>query len=350
MLGTKLQVICGTSGRRRLAWLLLAACLRAPPTAAQTADETFRTALAELREASFADKESIADRLIATGHAGTRPVLAALLEDRLFVRQSDQQIVIATSTEETVTAYDLIDPVSLKASGSAAPDQLSKVGTNNRLRRYLRTAIARFALASPDADVRLAAVKELLRSLDASGIELLRQRKDQESDSRVRYEIDTALALAALDGGDSAARVAAVETLSERLSLEVRNRLAAMLEKGADGSFAETDDAVRAAAARAVQSIDASRGLYTGIETLFFGLSLGSVLLLAAIGLAVTFGVMGVINMAHGEMLMLGAYSTYVVQQVMPNSVTASILVSIPVAFIVTALVGMLIQRYCIRY
>jgi urea transport system permease protein len=348
--GTKLQVTCATLGGRQLLWLLLAVCLVAVPASAQTPDDEFRAMLAALRDAGFADKESIADRLIATGHTSARPVLTALLDDRLFVRQTDQQIVIATSTEETLTSYELIDPVTLKASGSTPSDQLTKVGTNNRLRRFLRMTIARFALASPDAEVRLGAVKELLRSLDAAGVELLRQRKDQETDSRVRYEIDTALAMTALDDGDSAARLAAVETLSHRLSAEVRNRLAALIEKGDDGSFAEPDDAVRTAAAAAVESIDTSRSFYSGVETLFFGLSLGSVLVLVAIGLAITFGVMGVINMAHGELMMLGAYTTYVVQTLMPGHIESSVLVAIPAAFLVAGSAGVLIERTIIRF
>jgi urea transport system permease protein len=110
----------------------------------------------------------------------------------------------------------------------------------------------------------------------------------------------------------------------------VRNRLAGLLEKSPDGSFVETDADVRKAAATAVSSIDRSRSFYRGIETLFFGLSLGSVLVLIAIGLAITFDVMGVINMAHGELMMLGAYTTYVVQLVMPNHMGLSILVAIP--------------------
>jgi urea transport system permease protein len=227
---------------------------------------------------------------------------------------------------------------------------LTKVGTNNRLRRFLRTTIARFALASPDAEVRLDAVKELLRSLDASGIELLRQRVDQETDSRVRYEIDTALAFATLDDGDSTARVAAVKTLSDRLSPEVRNRLAVLIERGDDGSFVERDDAVRSAAAAAVESIDTARSFYSGVETLFFGLSLGSVLVLVAIGLAITFGVMGVINMAHGELMMLGAYTTYVVQTLMPGHIESSVLVAIPAAFLVAGIAGVLIERTIIRF
>jgi urea transport system permease protein len=343
-------VTCATFGGRRLVWLLLAACLASLPAWAQSADERFRTALAELREASFADKESIADRLIAAGHPSARPVLTALLDDRLFVRQSDQQIVIAESTDETLSSYELIDPVSLQAIGSAPTDELTRIGTNNRLRRFLRTTIARFALASPDADVRLDAVKELLRALDASGVELLRQRKDQESDSRVLYEIDTALALAVLDEGDSAARVAAIGTLGDRLSSDVRNRLAALLEKGDDERFTESDEAVRAAASRAVESIDTRRSLYSGIETLFFGLSLGSVLVLVAIGLAITFGVMGVINMAHGELMMLGAYTTYVVQMLLPGHIETSVLIAVPAAFLVAGAAGVLIERTIIRF
>ena len=340
---------CTTFGGRQLSWLLLAACLVALPASAQTADENFGAVLAELREASFADKESIAERLIATGHNSARPVLTALLDDRLFVK-ADQQIVIARSAEETLTSYELIDPVTLEPAGSSPSDQLTKIGTNNRLRRFLRNTIARFALASPDADVRLGAVKELLRSLDPSAAELLRQRKDQESDQRVRHEIDTALAMAALDEGDPAARLAAVGTLSSRLSAEVRNRLAALIVRADDGTFAESDEGVRSAAAAAIESIDTKRSLYSGVETLFFGLSLGSVLVLVAIGLAITFGVMGVINMAHGELMMLGAYTTYVVQTLMPGHIESSVLVAIPAAFLVAGLTGVLIERTIIRF
>jgi urea transport system permease protein len=342
-------VTCTTFGGRQLSWLLLAACLVALPASAQNADDNFRAVLAELREASFADKESIAERLIATGHMSARPVLTSLLDDRLFVK-ADQQIVIARSAEETLTTYELIDPVTLQPVGSSSSDQLTKIGTNNRLRRFLRNTIARFALASPDADVRLDAVKELLRSLDASAAELLRQRKDQESDPRVRHEIDTALAMAALDEGDSAARLAAVGTLSSRLSAEVRNRLAALIARADDGTFAESDESVRSAAAAAIESIDTKRSLYSGVETLFFGLSLGSVLVLVAIGLAITFGVMGVINMAHGELMMLGAYTTYVVQTLMPRHIESSVLVAVPAAFLVAGLAGVLIERTIIRF
>ena len=112
----------------------------------------------------------------------------------------------------------------------------------------------------------------------------------------------------------------------------------------------EKDEAVRRAASSAVQKIDAWRTFYSGIETLFFGLSLGSVLVLIAIGLAITFGVMGVINMAHGELMMLGAYTTYVVQTAMPEHIGISILVAIPAAFAVAGAAGVLMEKTIIRY
>jgi urea transport system permease protein len=130
----------------------------------------------------------------------------------------------------------------------------------------------------------------------------------------------------------------------------VRNRLALLLEKAPDGSFAEPDESVRKSAAAAVAAIDSWRKFYSGVQTLFFGLSLGSVLVLIAIGLAITFGVMGVINMAHGELMMLGAYTTYLVQTAMPGHIGISILVAIPAAFIVSGLTGVLMERTIIRF
>jgi len=130
----------------------------------------------------------------------------------------------------------------------------------------------------------------------------------------------------------------------------VRNRVALLLDKSADGSYAEKDEKVRQAAAAAVQTIDRWRTFYSGIQTLFFGLSVGSVLVLIAVGLAITFGVMGVINMAHGELMMLGAYTTYTVQLVMPEHIGISILVAIPAAFVVAGLVGVLMERTMIRF
>jgi urea transport system permease protein len=292
----------------------------------------------------------LAERILATGHRGAQPALAAWLEDRLYYRPADGRVFVTGTADESAAAIELVDPVMLAAAGSAPPAELTKIGTNNRLRRFLRVTLARFALSSPAPGVRLAAVSEVVRSLDDSTIELLRQRAESETDAAVKYEIETGLALAALETGDKTARLAAIATLRDRLRPEVRNRLAALIEPAADGSVAESDEDVRMAAAGAVEQIDTMRSLYSGVETLFFGLSLGSVLVLAAIGLAITFGVMGVINMAHGELMMLGAYTTYVVQLALPGHIDVSILLAIPAAFVVAGLAGVILERTIIRF
>ena len=343
-------MILGTSGgRQRVFSLLVALFLFTLDASAQSKDEQFRAVLGELRDASFSDKEAIVQRLAATGHASVGPVLTALLEDRLFYT-AGQKVVIAKSTDGSLGAFELLDAVSLEGAGSSPPSDLTAIVTNNGLRRLIRTTVARFALANPDPSVRLAAVKDMTRTLDESTVDLLRQRAGLETDAAVKREIETGLALAALDGSDARDRLRAVITLSDRRSAEVRNRLAALIAPDVGGRAAEPDAAVRSAAADAVRSIDASRTLYSNVETLFFGLSLGSVLVLVAIGLAITFGVMGVINMAHGELMMLGAYTTYVVQMAMPNHIEWSIPVAIPAAFAVAGLAGVILERTIIRF
>jgi len=335
-------------GGQRLFPLLLALWGVLPACAQSPNDASFLSTLGELREASYSDKASIAERLSQTGHPSVRAVLTALLEDRLYFRNSDQKVFIVKSAEGDPLA--LIDPLSFKNAGSAPADSVTKIGTNNGLRSTLRTTVAHFLLSSPDAAVRLDAVREMSRSLDDANVALLRNRLSVETNSGVRKEIATGLALAALDCSDVKARLAGIATLSHSVSQDVRNRLALLLDKSSDGSFVEKDENVRRSAAGAVETIDHWRTFYSGIQTLFFGLSLGSVLVLIAVGLAITFGVMGVINMAHGELMMLGAYTTYAVQTAMPGHIGMSILVAIPAAFIVAGLMGVLMERTIIRF
>ena len=310
----------------------------------------FLDALAELREASYQDKETIIDRLTASGHSSTQAVLSAFLEDRLYFRSSDQTVFIAKPAGDDAPSLALVDPLSLGDAGSAARDDLTKIGTNNRIRKVLKTSVARFALSSPDRSIRLDAVKEMLRSLDDASVATLSARVGMETDPQVKEEIETGLAIAALDSADAKTRLTALNVLAHRLRPEVRNRVAALLDKSPDGAFLERDPQVRQAATDAVSRIDRWRRLYGAIETLFFGLSMGSVLVLVAIGLAITFGVMGVINMAHGELMMLGAYTTYVVQLAMPNQIGISVLIAIPAAFVVAGAAGVVLERTIIRF
>ena len=341
-----------TPGERWSIWLLLAVFFLGLSVSAeaQIDDEEFRAVVTELVDANFREKTALAELLLESGHPGAPDVLTALMEGRLFIRDQDTQVFVIESTSDDLLEFILLDPVSRETVGSSSPDQLSRIITNNQLRRFLRTAVPRFSLSSPDNEIRLEAVRQLLRALDDTVIDLLRQRANQETDPRVLFEIETALALSDLDSNNRQTRISAINLLTDRLNPEVHNRLSVILERDENGNYLETDESVLLAATEALGSIDTARTFYSIIETAFFGLSLGSVLALAAIGLAITFGVMGVINMAHGELIMLGAYTTYVVQLLMPNNIDLSLLVAIPAGFLVAGAAGVLIERTIIRF
>jgi len=354
VLGTKLQVTRSffRIGGQWLLLLLLLAGRNAGLLYAQSADDaSFLAEVGKLRDATFVDKESIIQQLGQSGHPSASAVLTAFLEDRLYYRNDDQKVfLVKSAANEEASTLDLIDPVTLKAAGQAPVDSFTKIVTNNRLRRVLQETLARFRLSNSSPSVRIGAVLDIEHNLSEGNLQLLRDRDRVENDSRVKAEIATALALAALNGSDEPSRLAAISTLRHSVREDVLSQLQGLLQQSSDGTFVENDASVRQSAAAAVKSINRWRTFYSGIETLFFGLSLGSVLALIAIGLAITFGVMGVINMAHGELMMLGAYTTYVVQMAMPNHTETSILAAIPAAFLVAGLAGILIERTVIRF
>jgi urea transport system permease protein len=319
----------------------------APPAATQDAPAQLPQLLQQLPEASYPEKQALIKQLTETHDPRVRVVLNALLEGNLYARSSDQQVFITRADGDNLV---LTDPLTGTPAGTASSDALTRIGVNNQLRKALHVALAQFDLSSPDAGVRREAVREMLRAVDAQTVVALRARMSVEHDKGVRADIRDGLALADLDSDDADTRLAAVKTLAGSLNLDVYNRLTSMAEQASDGSYGESDPRVRAAAQTSIRAINRWRIFYSGIQTLLFGLSQGSVLVLAAIGLAITFGVMGVINMAHGELMMLGAYTTYVVQLLMPQHIGASIIVAIPAAFLVSGLAGIAIERTIVRH
>ena len=192
-------------------------------------DASFLSTLGELRTASFDDKDKIVERLAESGHPSVRAVLTALLEDRLFFRNQDQKVVIIKPGEtEDSPIYDLLDPLTLKSAGTASSSDCTKIVANNHLRRILQTTLARFGLSSADVSVRLESVRDMERDLDPGNLQLLRARYSVETNSKVKDEIGTALAFAALDGSDEQARLSAISTLRHSLRQDVLNKLQAL--------------------------------------------------------------------------------------------------------------------------
>ena len=219
---------------------------------------------------------------------------------------------------------------------------------NNRLRRAIEAALGSLTLLSPDPAKRFEAAKAVFKSKDASMLATLEAAIGKETDARVKKALEEARAAIVLGKPDAkeADRLAAIAVLRDRGDQDARS--AARRVAG------DQPANVQKAVADAIVAIDNRLAVWSVAQNLWYGLSLGSVLLLAAIGLAITFGVMGVINMAHGEMVMLGAYTTFVVQEVirtsMPGLFDYSLAIAIPLAFLVAALVGMAIERGVIRF
>jgi urea transport system permease protein len=317
-------------------------------TARADTAQGFAPAVALLAADNFADKQAAVAAITESRHANARVVLAALLDGKLYFRNADQKVFITDGGE---TQLALTDPLNLKSAGTVPAEEFTRITTNNSLRKTLRSAVARFALAEADASLRLAAVREMSRSLDEEGAALLRNAIATETDAAVKQAMREGVAVVDLSSDDADTRLAAVRALEDSLSLELANRLGEMTTAAEDGSYPEPDERVRVAAREVIGSIESSRRVYSTVETLFFGLSLGSVLVLCAIGLAITFGVMGVINMAHGELMMLGAYTTFSVQHyLLPNHPGWALMLSIPLAFVVAGGVGMLIERGVVRW
>src|SRR6202050_5464114 len=162
-----------SGGQRLFTPLLILLCV-VPVCAQSSKDASFLSTLGELREASYSDKAKIAERLSQTGHSSVRAVLTALLESRLYSRNSDQKIFIVKAAD--ADPFNLIDPLTLKDAGTASADSLTQIGTNNGLRSALRATVAHFSLSSPDVTVRLEAVREMSKSLDSATVVLLRER------------------------------------------------------------------------------------------------------------------------------------------------------------------------------
>lgn len=294
------------------------------------------------------EKESAIEWLIASQPEGVaKPLLTSWLNGTLYYvsdRKSDyyKQLYLI---EGIKTATQAQSAWSNEALAIESTKQFKKVRVNNKLRGILRIEIASMGLNSEDSDVRYQSVNNLLGTKDRAIIERIELMQPSEENDRVADLMALLLAVHTSQDNqaNAASRIEAIETLGDFKQSVVLKTLNSLLSK-------ESEPAIIDAAERALDQYQQSQAFYSGVETVFFGLSLGSVLVLAGIGLAITFGVMGVINMAHGELIMIGAYTTYVLQLLMPNHIGTALLLSIPVAFIVSGLVGILIERSVIRH
>jgi len=224
------------------------------------------------------------------------------------------------------------------------PAEREDVVANNRLRREIEGALAAFKLLSPERATRLAAAKALAGGADAAMLPLVKKALEKETDPDIRPLLELTASSMEINSGDRETRLAAIRRLGESNSSNSRTLLAA--------AAADADQEIRSAAQKSLREVQGKLAWGERAGLLFAGVSLGSILLLAALGLAITYGLMGVINMAHGELIMIGAYTTYVVQIYFrkSNYFDWYLLAAVPASFIVAAAVGMVLERVVIRW
>lgn len=301
----------------------------------------FENGVKMLSEKSFSKKEQGIDLIASSGHEKASALLKAILAGEIFyVKSGDKALVTA---EKEGKKYRITGYLSGEDLGLVKKRKIKKVTINNKLRTTLKTKIATLSLRHPEADVRLGAVHEILTNITPENLALLASIQELETDDKVKAALATALAVGGLYHDEPEKRLEAVQAVQGNVLPIVKNELIALIDRE------ENNDVLKEATA-ILASIETKIAFYAKLETLFFGLSLGSVLVLAAIGLAITFGVIGVINMAHGELIMIGAYTTYVIQTLMPNAIGWALALSIPAAFCVSGLVGIIIEKSVIRF
>ncbi|QDY43584.1 urea ABC transporter permease subunit UrtB [Candidatus Pantoea soli] len=288
--------------------------------------------------------------------AASRTRQAALLQQWAAAPDAHRLPLLQALRDETVVTDRHQQPFSrqndqlIPLDSARAPDGATrKLFMNNRLRGLVASALAAHQLVSSDAALRLRAARQLQNDAAPDQLPLIAQRLASEPDSQVRAVLTLAAASLQLASADAAVRLQAVTLLGASGDPAMQASLSRLTE-----ASNEPDARVRAAAAASLQQLKQRLMWGDLLGQAFSGLSLGSILLLAALGLAITYGLLGVINMAHGEMLMLGAYATWLVQnlfqQFAPQWLAWYPLLALPVAFAVTATVGMLLERTLIRH
>jgi len=273
--------------------------------------------------------------LVAAGNAKSTAILQALANGELVT--SGKRVLIVKDD----TASDAVSGETL----STVPADREDITVNNRLRRELGAALAALQLVSPQRDVRLAAAKELAGGTEPAMLPLVKLALAKETDADIKPLLEQLAATLELKSEDRAERLAAVRKLATSSNASTKGLLLTFLET-------ERDDELRIEAQRSLRTIESSLAWGERLGIVFTSLSLGSILLLAALGLAITYGLMGVINMAHGELIMIGAYATYFVQRLFRSTAFFDwyLIAAIPVAFAVSALVGMVMERTVIRW
>jgi urea transport system permease protein len=301
----------------------------------------FEDAVAKFANDEFSDTGEAIEAIAASGSPLAYPIISALQDGRLVADPETKKVYVTQPDGNNIDA-------STGSPVASIPDSAAAVRLNNRLRRSVEAALGALTLQSPDPAKRIQAAQSVFKTHDEAMLPAIDSALQKETNKGAKLAFTEARAAILLfkEDASDAEKLEAVAAIKARGDQE-----ALALLTGLSG---EQPPAIARAAANATAAIQSNLAMWSAVQNAWYGMSLGSVLLLAAIGLAITFGVMGVINMAHGEMVMIGAYVTFVVQETIrtsyPGLFDYSLLIAVPLAFIVAGAIGVLIERSIIRF
>ncbi len=303
----------------------------------------FANDIKPLTKFSFKLKEKVVKQISQnySDNPKLKILLSAMLNNKLYYKKMGKDFVVVK--KENGDLYDIVGLFDNKIEKSVSKYSLKRVKVNNKLRSIIRDKLAELNLFSKSKEIRLKSAQNILKNVNKKSEMIISKALLNEKDKSVREVLTQIDTIIKAKYGNKKEKLKAVESLSNYPSSYSLQTLEEIVRNS-------KDEDLKKIANNSIASIKQTQYFYQIIEKTFFGLSLGSVLLLAAIGLAITFGVMKVINMAHGEMIMIGAYTTYTLQQIMPNYIEYSVFLAIPLAFLVSGLFGIVIERLIIRH
>jgi urea transport system permease protein len=315
------------------------------------ATDSFESSVNKFPSASYVEKEQLIDNILVSKNERALELFKGILSGDIFYLKKTNEVVYKTPLEDK--KYLATSFLTGKEVGLFKSRKLKKIGINNSLRGNLKNAIAELQLFSLVLEDRESAALSILKTASSDHLALINSAlKFEQANENDEYIIEILLSsksLIELKSEDPSVRLQAIKYLDNSLYVETRNGLAGFIDHALK-NIENYNHAEISLAKTTLDDINQLMKINGVIENIYFGVALGAVLLLAAIGLAITFGVMGVINMAHGEMIMLGAYTTFVIQQLMPNNIGLSLVVAVPAAFLVSGIVGVLVERSVIRH
>ena len=302
----------------------------------------FAGALDRFLENDYDATETAISEAAASGDPRAATVIEALRDERLYFSAEQKAVYYKDEAGKLFVAE------TGEAFAGDEPADLAAVDINNRVRRGIDAALGSMTLMAPDPVRRMQAAQAVFKSREESTLPALDAALEKETDANVKRVLTEARAAVILNSesaseSDKLSAVAAIRARGDQDAVSLLS-----------GLPANTPASVARAARDAVASMQSNLAVWSTVQNAWYGVSLGSVLLLAAIGLAITFGVMGVINMAHGEMVMIGAYVTFMVQEYIrannPGLFDYSLVIAVPLAFIVAGFIGILIEQGIIRF